>query len=402
MDSTLYIPAKVRFEPTTNLSENDINTILEKINRHTLEPLKADEVFWFSGNCSNDGLDSHFTRMDAATTLKNYERALQAGTPLLEGHNTYIDPYGRSFDGALLPSSKADSTAEVRGDWYIIRDLVINQKNSNNAIRAIKGGIMRDLSVGFGRGWYKCSSCGNDLMDYSKCDHFPGLKDENGQTVFAWIIDAELREVSTVYKGAAPGAYIDKSRAFAQQGELSGTRSATIEQLYNIELNEQKRLYFTNGGKKQMNLLEQLRAAVNDGTIETKSIMDAFSPNFRQADDIQLRNELGDEATVDGVKKLKAQAEQGRAYMADLVTRAVTARTKAQGESFTEEQAGRYKNMLERSDDIEFIRSEVESFEKQAKEKLGGGRQTEPENFDPATDRAAGPVDFQDDNIFAK
>ena len=49
---------------------------------------------------------------------------------------------------------------------------------------------------------------------------------------FAWIENARLREVSTVYKGATPGAYIDKARAYVQQGQLEENKIARLEQRF--------------------------------------------------------------------------------------------------------------------------------------------------------------------------
>lgn len=404
MDKNIYIPARVRLEADQTPETQD--AILEKVNRHTIEPLKREEIFTFAGVCSNDGVDSYMTRMDPATTLVNYERALKEGTPLIERHDTSLDPYGRSFDGSLTASASETSSNEVRGEWYIVRDLEVNNKNTNHMIRSIKAGIVRDMSVGFGgsKTWYRCSSCGNDIMDYDNCSHFPGSPDENGRMVYAWIVDGELREVSTVYKGAAPGAYIDKAREYAAQGQLSQTRSATIEKTYGIELAENKRLFIPKGGKQTMNILEQIRAAIAAGTLKNEELIkeaEAGGEVYRNAEDAALRAELGDAATVDAVKKLKVEAEQGRAYMTDLVDRAVAARVKVEGEEFNKDS---YKRVLENSQDAEYVRSEAESFEKLAKKKFGeGGRVTEPETFTlPANEPQQQNRSAQeDDNLFA-
>ncbi|MGR6004901.1 hypothetical protein ACT7C0_30235 [Bacillus cereus] len=116
-----------------------------------------------------------------------------------------------------LLADDASSLNAVRGHWYIMRGLTLNGENTDDTIKAMKAGIIRDMSVGFGgdKMSYRRGSCGRDLWDW-ECPHIPGLEDENGRMSFSWIVDAHLREVSTVYKGATPGAYIDKAREYMQ------------------------------------------------------------------------------------------------------------------------------------------------------------------------------------------
>ena len=153
-----------------------------------------------------------------------------------------------------------------------------------------------------------------------------------------------------------------------------------------------------------MNILEQIRAAIAAGTLKNEELIkeaEAGGEVYRNAEDMALRAELGDLATVDAVKKLKVEAEQGRAYMTDLVDRAVAARVKVEGEEFNKDS---YKRVLENSQDAEYVRSEAESFEKLAKKKFGeGGRQSEPETFTiPGDEQQQQNRSAQeDDNIFA-
>jgi hypothetical protein len=394
--NVLHLPVRVTVE-----ANQDVN--LEAINRLTLEPVTAEEIFTFSGNCSNDRLDSYFTRMDPVSTLRNYVDDLKTGVSLLEGHDIRKNPYGRSYEGALIPASDApDSFNAARGHWYIMRGLTINGSNTDDTIKAIKAGIIRDMSVGFGgdRMWYRCSSCGKDMWDW-ECPHIPGLEDENGRITFAWVVDARLREVSTVYKGATPGAYIDKARQYVQQGQLSQKNIATLERQYQVRLDEGKRsIFMPKKEDDSVNLLEQIRQALKEGKLEKRSVYDVLSGEgemFRQADDVLLRNELGDLATVEGVQRLKTEAEQGRQYAADLIDQAVQARVRAQGEGFNSES---YKNMLVRSVDLDYIKDEIKSYDEMAKQRYKSGRQSEEDDFSGnPTDRKE-ENSFKDENIF--
>ncbi|MED4292415.1 hypothetical protein P4678_10820 [Priestia megaterium] len=223
MTGALHLPVRLQVA-----QEQEID--LDAINRHTLEPVTADDIFTFSGVCSNDRLDSYFTRMDPVTTLRNYAADLNNGVSLLGNHNIYTAPFGRSYGGQLIQDD-TDNANAVRGDWYILKGVKINGESTDDTIRAIKAGITRDMSVGFSDESYRCGSCGRDLWDW-ECPHIPGLEDENSRMSFAWIENARLREVSTVYKGATPGAYIDKARAYVQQGELEENKIAKLEQRF--------------------------------------------------------------------------------------------------------------------------------------------------------------------------
>lgn len=385
MSENLYLPVRLS---TNRIVEEDKNEVLDLINRHTIDPITSiDQIYSFEGNCSNDSLDSYDTRMDPNTTLRNYERDLKAGVPLLPGHDIHKTPYGRSYDGKL----QIGEQNAVRGFWYIPRDTVINGENTNDTIRAIKAGVIKDLSVGFGGkdAWYRCSSCNRNFWE-SDCNHFPGLEDEEGKRTFAWIVDASLREVSTVYKGAAPGAYIDKAREYANQGQLNEKQIHRLESVYSIRLDNGKRSFYMPENKKQtkkevvsMNeLLEQLREAVRENKIEKARIYDILTEEgemFRQADDIALRNELGREfVKPESIRQLKKEAQQGRRYLADMVDSAVSARVKAQGDAFNAES---YRSMLTHSADIDSIKEEIDAYERQAKMRFSAGRQTEEENL---------------------
>jgi hypothetical protein len=361
---------------------------LERVQRIAGESTQQDEIFTFSGMCSNNRLDSYFTRMDPATTLRNYAEDLKTGVSLINGHDTSEIPYGRSFGGEVVESGESTNVTEigVRGEWYIVRDLELTH-NANNLIRGIERGIIRDMSVGFGGAnmSYRCGSCNKSLYD-PECTHIPGLEDEHGRIAFAWIDNAHLREVSTVYKGATPGAYIDKAREYIQQGELANERIDKLENRYNtrFERKDGTSIFLPSkqtvtGGNDNMNLKEEIRKALAEGTLDRSEALNLLNEGntYRHQEDVQLRNELGDKATIDGVRELKAEAEHGRQYIADLIDKAVETKVRAKGEDFDGE---KYKARLVRFNDVEMIKEEIETWEEVVQEKFQGGRQTKKED----------------------
>ncbi|MGP4063083.1 hypothetical protein [Halobacillus sp. H74] len=375
---SVHVPVRVHSESVTD-------EMLKKINRHTLEPVTADDIFTFSGICSNDRMDSYLTKMDPTTTLRNYAEDLKSGVALLPSHDIRKSPYGRSYEGEVLKVDEADGDlTQVRGHWYILNDTNINGDNTSDTIRAIKAGILKDMSVGFGGNtlWYRCSSCGRDLMNFD-CPHLPGMEDEEGRISFGWVVEGHLREVSTVYKGATPGAFIEKAREYMSQGQLPQKHIPALERHYRVKLDDGKRSIFMpkKEGKTSMNFLDELREQIRENKLEKGKVYDILTDEgdpFRQPDDIALRNELGkDYSSVQSIRQLKKEAQQGRRYLADVIDEAVSARVKAQGDTFNPES---YRTMLTNSGDIDAIKEEIESYERMAEQRFTSGRQTEEEN----------------------
>ena len=350
---------------------------LELINRHTLRPFMRDELFAYEGICSSDELDSYDTRMDPYTTLRNFSDELSQGVPLMEGHNTSINPYGRSFDSEYL---EKDGVTSVRGRWYIPRSTTINGVNTDDTIKAIEAGVIKDMSVGFGGSamWYKCSADGKDLWD---TPYYPGDVDEDGNRVFFWIMDANLREVSTVYKGACPGAYIEKTRSAIESGEMDEKRIMILEDRYHTRFDNADGAFSfgknrNKKGGQEMVGIKEVRAALEDGTLSVADLRTAMSDKgvrFEKPEDIAIRNELGDDfSTPETIRTLKADAEHGRKYLVDLIEDAVKERVAIQGEEFN---ADSYRKVLERSGDIYYIKEEIESYRKLKASKFTAGRQ---------------------------
>ena len=415
MKELLHVP--VRINQTNQIRDNreEQDQVLTRINRLTLEPFQSlDEVFLFSGICSNDRLDSYLTKMHPETSLKNYERDLKSGVSLLPSHDVTMSPFGRSYDGKL-------ENNEVNSFWYIVRDLTLNGENTNDTIRAIKSGIKKDLSIGFGgeNMVYECSSCGRDLYDW-ECEHFPGLEDENGQRTFVWVKNATLREVSVVYKGATPGAFINKARSFVEQGQLSNEHIERLENAYHVRLDNGERSFYMPKNKKReegnsMNqqarnsLLDDVRTAIRENKVEKAVIYDILAEEgdpFRQPEDIAIRNELGkDFCSIQAIRQMKKEAQQGRRYLADVIDQAVSARIKAQGDTFN---ADSYRQILSLSGDIDHIKDEIDSYDRLAKARFVTGRQTEPENpekekpEDETPEEEKEKIDPDSDNIFEK
>lgn len=205
-DATSTMPVRLVAVPSpTDQEILDINT------RFALSPVTADQVFTFGAPLSSDGLDSYFTRMDPATTLRNFAADFTAGQALLDSHNQYeLDSIlGRSFGAILepLPTGRAEGeTASMRAlvRWYMLRG---NEKR-DEVIRSVLGGVIAKMSVGFGGNdmWLRSDQDGKDMWVSA---YFPGQpldpKDGSQRATFT-VVDGHGMEGSFVYKNSTPGA----------------------------------------------------------------------------------------------------------------------------------------------------------------------------------------------------
>lgn len=352
------------------------DSLLEKINKHTRRTFEANELFVFEGVISDDSLDTFDTRMDPETTLRNYAQDLLSGVSMIDWHDTSREPYARSFDSEIRHNG---DLTEVLGRFYVLRNSNSNGRSTNDIIRNIEGGITRDLSVGFSAGIddYICSVDGKPMMD---SPYFPGDRTEDGQNVFYWIKNAHLREVSTVYKGSNHNAYIQKARQMVNDGFMDESRLAVLQQGLGTRFDELDKPFFDALKKQKRKGVEQMdineiRAAIKDGKLnitDLRKVMEDNQVRFESQEDVAIRNELGeDNANVESIKRMKAEAEAGRQYKTDLIDAAVASRVAVQGEEFNAES---YKKMLARAD-IEFIKEERESYDKLKASKFSSGRQ---------------------------
>lgn len=123
--------------------------------------------------------------------------------------------------------------------------------------------------------------------------------------------------------------------------------------------------------------IEEIKAALEAGEIkaeDVKALIIKEDETVVEAKSVKLVEALGEYKTVQAVEALKAEAEHGRKYMADLIENASQERVKAQGDLFTPEMADKYKAMLARVGDIDTIKEEIDLYQKQVQASFTPGR----------------------------
>lgn len=353
---------------TVQTASGNVEQYMDRINQMSHVQLSAEDVFVYQGIISSDAMDSYYTKMDAETSLRNYANDLKAGTPLMTYHETSQSPIGRSFDSSI--DVKEDGKTVVRGLFYIVRHTKINGESTDDLIRQIETGTLTEMSVGFGgiNLWYKSSYDGKDIFESR---YYPGDKDENGNLVYYYIMDATLREVSLVYKGACPDAVVERIRNDLPNMEDAERQIQKYETRFNVRIDMPKQ---RSKEGKRMNI-EEITRAVEKGDLQRGELLKALKVDAITDGQRSILKELGEDASIETVRSLKEKAEIGERAFEEKLDELVKARV-AIGQEFDQE---KYKEQM-RSMDVDFIEDQTRLFEDIKKAEFKPGRQTQKQN----------------------
>lgn len=357
--------ARVRLASTDRRAE-----IVESLSqRYTVGDLEKDLFLW-DAEISNDLLDSHFTHMDE-NTLRNYAQETEQGVAFLKGHNWKDLPIGYSVSGTY---DETGTKKRVVSGFYTVRGL----PETDDLIRRMESGLLRDVSVGFHGGTMRCDICQQDFWD---CRHFPGLKyeEKKGDVVTTLLAtytieDAHLSEVSGVFDGSTPEAMILKAQRGAKSGNLTLEQIQQLERRYRISLPD-KKVYTvpkpTQGEKKmdekQVNRLKEIVIASGVVPEDARETLDEEGIVVF-TDMLSAR-----------IKTLEAQAAEGVQYRKDLVKDALAEGVRAQGDDFD---AKLYEATLN-SSPLAVVKRMRDDWKKFADAALPGGRRSVDDDQTP-------------------
>ncbi len=184
---------------------------LKLINKHTLSPLGADEVFTFKATLCDNEVDRQSERF----TVKALEdlKKLFIGKTVIKDHSwSANDQVARIYATELQMSEKTNKSGEPSAQLVAYCYMVKTASNAD-LIAEIKGGIKKEGSVGFRASSVICSICGTDNAK-SYCRHFPGksYEKEGGpqQCVFTLASVSDAYEFSLVAVPAQKAAGVRK------------------------------------------------------------------------------------------------------------------------------------------------------------------------------------------------
>ncbi len=187
---------------------------LKKINKFTLAPLKADEVFTFKLILGDNGLDDRNYEPFNLNALKDLKR-LYVGKTMIKDHKRTADnQIARVYDTELQQdSSKLTGAGEIFTRLIAKCYMVKTEKNAD-LIAEIKAGIKKEVSTSCRPKHAYCSICGVDNMK-NYCIHYWGKEYEtqDGKKVCYFTLDGakEAYEVSFVAVPAQPRAGTTKN-----------------------------------------------------------------------------------------------------------------------------------------------------------------------------------------------
>lgn len=187
---------------------------LKKINKFTLAPLKADEVFTFKLILGDNGLDDRNYEPFNLNALKDLKK-LYIGKTMIKDHKRTADnQIARVYDTELQQdSSKLTGAGEIFTRLIAKCYMVKTEKNAD-LIAEIKAGIKKEVSTSCRPKHAYCSICGVDNMK-NYCIHYWGKEYEtqDGKKVCYFTLDGakEAYEVSFVAVPAQPRAGTTKN-----------------------------------------------------------------------------------------------------------------------------------------------------------------------------------------------
>lgn len=185
---------------------------LEKINRFTLEPLKAEDVFVFKVNAGdNETDDRNFEpfNVNALMDLKD----LYIGKTVIKDHERNADnQIARIYDTELVAEPKLTGAGEPFTTLYC-KCYMLKTESNADLIAEIKAGIKKEVSTSCAPKRIICSICGTDNAK-NYCRHYPGrtyVKDD-GEHVCTMTLDGAKAayELSLVAVPAQPRAGVAK------------------------------------------------------------------------------------------------------------------------------------------------------------------------------------------------
>ena len=144
---------------------------LKAINRYTLEPLEADDVFLFKLSvCSNAQDLDRDNEPFMLRAVKDLAKHLEGKTMILDHDPSAKNQIARIYATELIDYNEKTEADEPLTSLEAHCYMVKTDRNAD-LISEIKAGIKKEVSVGFSTSEMKCSICGKRFFT---CAHLKG------------------------------------------------------------------------------------------------------------------------------------------------------------------------------------------------------------------------------------
>lgn len=146
---------------------------LKKINKYTLTPVSADEVFIFKATIADNEQDDRNNMPFNLKALQDLKK-LYPGKTMLKDHSRRADnQIARIYDTELVQDANKQTELGELHTELVAKIYMIVTDSNKDLIAEIKGGIKKEVSTSTVPEKMICNICGVDNMkDY--CRHWPG------------------------------------------------------------------------------------------------------------------------------------------------------------------------------------------------------------------------------------
>ncbi len=197
---------------------------LKKINKYTLNPMKAEDLFVFKATIADNEQDDRNYMPFNLKALQDLKK-LYIGKTMLKDHSRRADnQIARVFDTELIQNANKQTELGELHTELIAKIYMIKTDSNKDLIAEIMGGIKKEVSTSTMPEKMVCNICGVDNMK-DWCRHWPGrdydVADSNGKSTkrrCKMLLHGakEAYELSFVAVPAQPRAGTYKSVGFAK------------------------------------------------------------------------------------------------------------------------------------------------------------------------------------------
>ena len=149
------------------------NADLKKINKYTLSPVSAEDVFIFKATIADNEQDDRNYMPFNLKALQDLKK-LYPGKTMLKDHRRMADnQIARIYDTELVQAATKQTELGELHTELIAKIYMIKTESNKDLIAEIMGGIKKEVSTSTVPEKMVCNICGTDNMkDY--CRHWPG------------------------------------------------------------------------------------------------------------------------------------------------------------------------------------------------------------------------------------
>lgn len=222
---------------------------LKQINKHTLSPLKAEDVFVFKVIMGDNEIDDRNYEPFNLNALKDLKKLYVGKTMIKDHRRTADNQIARVYATELVQddSSKLTGAGEIFTK-LIAKCYMVKTASNVDLIQEIKAGIKKEVSTGCKPKHAYCSICGTDNTK-TYCPHYWGREYDTatGKKVCYFTLDGakEAYEVSFVAVPAQPRAgttknYCEEKTKEQEETDIKESEiDRNIEKEKNNELNKE-------------------------------------------------------------------------------------------------------------------------------------------------------------------